>query len=357
MTDSALVCSLENALSEGAQNQATVIRHLGEVAGRRLYAVAGFSSMFGYCVQRLGMCEATAVRRIKVAKAAGRFPVLLEAIEAGRIHLTGAALVVPQLTEDNHGWLIEAACGLSRPKLEVLLADLAPKPDLKASMRRKPTARGRAAQEQRSVARPVRPAPRPKPLGGERYGIQFTGSQALVDKLKTAKGLCAPGTDMAALVEEALDLLIAAKEKQKYASDPKTKRKPKPAAAAGTGTRSRHIPAHVRRQVAARDERRCTYQAPDGHRCTETSHLELHHIQAWARGGEHTAKNIQLVCRAHNRLAADRDYGPGLMRERIKLAHRSTFTGDGKSPSPSGRPAPAPAARTPTPATAPVASG
>ncbi|HVJ16502.1 MAG TPA: hypothetical protein VM686_13770, partial [Polyangiaceae bacterium] len=51
--------------------------------------------------------------------------------------------------------------------------------------------------------------------------------------------------------------------------------------------------------------------------CRETHGLELHHLCAFAQGGEHTVENITLRCRAHNALAAEEDFGKELM-ERAK---------------------------------------
>jgi hypothetical protein len=73
--------------------------------------------------------------------------------------------------------------------------------------------------------------------------------------------------------------------------------------------RGRYIPAPVRRAVWERDGGRCTYVDSGGHRCRETSYLEMHHEQPHARGGPPTDANIHLRCRAHNALAAEEDFG------------------------------------------------
>jgi hypothetical protein len=65
----------------------------------------------------------------------------------------------------------------------------------------------------------------------------------------------------------------------------------------------------VRRQVFDRDGGRCTHVDPRGQRCRETSLLELHHREPHARGGPDSAENLTLRCRAHNALAAERDFG------------------------------------------------
>jgi 5-methylcytosine-specific restriction endonuclease McrA len=84
--------------------------------------------------------------------------------------------------------------------------------------------------------------------------------------------------------------------------------------------RGRHVPAAVRRAVFERDEGRCTYTDTSGRRCAESHRLELHHLQAFARGGEHTETNLALRCRAHNALAAEQDFG----RELIERAREAS---------------------------------
>ena len=91
---------------------------------------------------------------------------------------------------------------------------------------------------------------------------------------------------------------------------------PRDARAAGElGTRT--IPAPVRRTVAERDQYRCTYVDDRGHRCRETSGLELHHEQAYALRGLPTTSNIALRCRPHNALAAEQDYGREFMASKL----------------------------------------
>ncbi|HVJ16853.1 MAG TPA: hypothetical protein VM686_15540 [Polyangiaceae bacterium] len=70
----------------------------------------------------------------------------------------------------------------------------------------------------------------------------------------------------------------------------------------------------MRRAVFSRDQGRCN---ETGQRCRETHGLELHHLRAFALGGELTAENITLRCRAHNTLAAEEDFGKELI-ERAK---------------------------------------
>ena len=325
ISNTALLERLNHLISKNNQVTIEVLVHLGEVDARRLFAEEGFSSMFGYCIARLGMCGAATGRRIAAARAGRRFPLVLSLIGEGRLHLTGAALLAKHLTEDNHRQMLETACGMSKRQIETMLADLAPKPDVPDRIRkvRRPAARSRdtSSPVPAGVAAPLRlsPAPPPAPLGQSRFKVQFTATKELVAKLEKAKALLShrvPDGDMATVIEEALEALIDKVEKDRFAVRPSRKRKA-PGKAKGVKP-TRHIPNAIKREVYERDGGQCTFVARDGHRCGAQSRLELHHVKPWGKGGVHSARNIALVCRTHNRLAADADYGVGFMKGRVR---------------------------------------
>ncbi|HKC60718.1 MAG TPA: hypothetical protein VKB92_11580 [Myxococcales bacterium] len=58
--------------------------------------------MFEFCVHELHFSEDAAYSRILVARAARRFPAMIEAIRSGQVHLTGLRLLAPHLTAENH---------------------------------------------------------------------------------------------------------------------------------------------------------------------------------------------------------------------------------------------------------------
>jgi hypothetical protein len=96
-------------------------------------------------------------------------------------------------------------------------------------------------------------------------------------------------------------------------------------------THTRHLPAALRRAVWERDGARCTYVDARGVRCAETAQLEFHHEHAHARGGPASLANICLRCRAHNELAAERDFGRSFMerRKRDKSTPDVVMRGEG----------------------------
>src|SRR5262245_59130830 len=76
---------------------AEILTHLAEYDARRLYAEDGYSSTFVYCVRRLRFSEDMAFKRIRAARVARRFPIVLEAVADGRLHLTAVVLLKPHL--------------------------------------------------------------------------------------------------------------------------------------------------------------------------------------------------------------------------------------------------------------------
>jgi hypothetical protein len=142
-------------------------------------------------------------------------------------------------------------------------------------------------------------------------------SAALKQKLEQARDLLShanPSGDLAVVVERALDELNARLQSRRFAQA-------KSARAHGseqqglevsqpkTDGRRAHVRHDVRRAVVARDEQRCAFVGEDGHRCEARAFLQFHHQRAWALGGADTAENLSLMCRAHNRLLAERELG------------------------------------------------
>ena len=87
----------------GCEREATVdlITHLAELDKRRLYLGAGFSSLFTYCTEVLGLSEHAAYHRIVAARTARRFPVLLRMLAQGSLNLTSVRLLASHLTNGN----------------------------------------------------------------------------------------------------------------------------------------------------------------------------------------------------------------------------------------------------------------
>ena len=137
--------------------------------------------------------------------------------------------------------------------------------------------------------------------------MQITLDEEMHDDLTCVQDLARreiPDGDPAAIVRRALKLLRADLERKAFAGTSRPRR------SKGTKPGSRDIDAAVQRSVWRRDGGQCAFVSPDGRRCPERSYLEFHHEHPYALGGDKTATNISLRCRAHNVYEAERVFGP-----------------------------------------------
>ena len=346
--------------------------------------------MFAYCTERLHLSEAEAYLRIAAARASREHPILLAMLADGRLHLTAIAKLAPHLTPDNRDAVLKRATHCSKRQVEELAAELAPRPDAPALIRKLPepspiapsptserprptgspappsnsvqtqlprSSRGatqllrpslswvgtkRRSREPSSVRTEsaevrVAPAPAPpasvQPLAPGRYRVQFTASAGLRDKLERLQALLrssVPGADLAAVIEDAVTEKLERLEARRFGL---TKAPRKNLSQTETKPASRHIPAAVRRAVHERDGGRCRFVDEQGRRCTARHGLEFHHRHPFAMGGEHSPQGIALACKAHNLYLAEVDFGRAAMaRHRRSSAKGASSTGAAEQP-------------------------
>lgn len=126
------------------RNVAETIAHLFEISKRRLHIELGFSSLFEYCVKRLGLSEGSTWRRIQVAKICQKFPLVLEYLAENRLTLTVAALLCPHLENRNVKELLTDCENKTKRQVEAYLVALKPKPEFEPTIRRQPARCARA---------------------------------------------------------------------------------------------------------------------------------------------------------------------------------------------------------------------
>jgi hypothetical protein len=282
ISDDELLHRLAQLLAQSRRSEVDLVTHIAEVDERRLYAREACPSMYAYCTQVLHLSEAEAYLRITTGRAAREHPVLLTMLGDGRLHLSGIAKLVPHLTSENRDELLRRACHRSKREIEMLLAQLFPRPDAPTVVRKLPE------------RRPCPPAPNPpsepqlrpggvepqqvpapprvsviEPLAPARYKVQFTADAELQEKLERLRSLMrtqVPDGDLATIIEQAVTEKLERLESRRFAQ---TKKPRKSLADSDTSRRSRYIPAAVRRAVAERDGKQCYYpgrERPPVHR-------------------------------------------------------------------------------------------
>ena len=250
-----------------------------------LHLELGFSSLFAYCVEALGMSEGTAGRRVTAARVCRRFPEAFERIARGELHLCALCALAPHLNEANAAELFEACIGKTQRHIEQLLAARFPRPDVREQIRRMPTpAQMRvdansqaflapreldAPGEARSGGKPnwgeddpetagvavnsappsvqdraldARPRPRARelePLSAERFGVHFTADAELRELIERARALAShriPNGDLAGLMKLVVARFVEQEEKRRFGIGRRPRRarsEGKPASGAG----------------------------------------------------------------------------------------------------------------------------
>jgi 5-methylcytosine-specific restriction endonuclease McrA len=331
---------------------ADVIEHLVEMERRRLYLSCSISSLYRYCIERLGYDEDAALKRHRVAKLALRLPRVLVELRAGRLHLTGLFLLAKHLTEGNADALLGETRGMSRRQIEELIARWFPRPDVPASIEPLNATPARPGGEPTVVAQlvlgatPQSPAAasstcsrsgkvasgRLEPLSPSRVRVEFTARAELHDKLERARELLShavPSGDLGELFERALDALLEQEIRKRFgAENPRKARKLKPG--------SRHVPLGIQRAVWARDGSQCTSVDAEGHRCGERRFLTIEHRVPFALGGLPTLDNLCLLCRAHNLESARQVFGEAHVESKVRARKQKPLNDatDGPDPAP-----------------------
>ncbi|HET9930049.1 MAG TPA: HNH endonuclease signature motif containing protein [Polyangiaceae bacterium] len=461
LSDEELLVATRRLVGRSNQLLALLLGHLAEVEARGLHRIRACSSLYAYCIYELRFSEDEACRRVAAARLVRRFPVLLDVVAAGELHLTGLLMLGPHLTSENLSEVLARSKHRTKKEIARLVRQLDPLPDVPARIEPLGPAPARTIPmtptfsqfvESLCPVRELRAGDRPRDWIGDgakqaghveqveqagqveqveqaeqaeqveqveqvehwregsndigvpdvhdaapawlepqRYRVQFTAGEEYVKLVEAAQALLSHSAERIGLDElqlRAMRALVAELQKRKHAA----KKRPTSATAANvsatalpvsaaTGAtvsatalpgnseraarsprlipesraqpvragsseppgstvceigncgsfrkarlrqRSRHVPAAVRCAVFERDQGRCAYIDGSGRRCRETRRLELHHVKAFALGGEHTLENLALRCRAHNALAAEQDFGAEfIQRTRDSVRHES----------------------------------
>jgi hypothetical protein len=220
-------------------------------------------------------------------------------------------------SKENCQDVLARATHKTKRQIEELIAELAPRPDVPAVMRKLPERAPRVPAVQSGQLVPERvevaptvtpklptPAPVVAPLSPSRYKVQFTADAELREKLERLQALMKG--DLAEVIEAAVTEKLERLEAKKYAE---TKTPRKRLDESDTSPKSRYVPAAVKRAVRKRDGDRCRFVSAEGRRCTERRGLEIHRHDPFGRGGSHDPDNLSLLCKRHNAFQAERDYG------------------------------------------------
>jgi hypothetical protein len=309
---------------------------LADFDERRLWLKLGHSSLFIFLHRELGLSKGASHFRKVAAELIQRFPEVVGPLKDGRLCITSIVELARVMTRENSDEVLPRFFHASKQEAKEVAAEICPQAT--ASRRDVVTAVPTPAPHSlplapspipvRQTSAEVRPvelalAPPPpaqaprttaEPLTADLRRLHVTVSKRFMEKLETARDALShshPGGDAEAILEAGLDLLIERAARRKgIVAKPRTRNAPSPGLAPSA---SRHIPAHVKREVWLRDGGRCQFKLGNGELCGSSHRLQFDHVRPVALGGESTASNIRLACAPHNLLAARRVFGDALM--------------------------------------------
>jgi hypothetical protein len=312
---------------------------LADFDRKRLWVELGYPSLFYYLHRELGLSKGAAHYRKTGAELIQRFPQIVEPLQDGRLCITGIVELAKVIAPENCDEVLPRFFHRSKREAMAEVAALRPVEEppsrtVVSAVRTSP-----AGAEEAPIARDaphasapaelgpppatVQPAEHPDansqtqpqrsrdtalPLTADLSRLHVTVSHRFLAKLEAARAALShaqPRATTEQILEAGLDLLLGQHAKRKgLVARPLAKPRP---------SKPDHVPAHVRREVWARDEGRCQHPLASGGICGSRDRVEVHHLEARALGGAATAENLSLRCRFHNDLAARRDFGDRFM--------------------------------------------
>jgi 5-methylcytosine-specific restriction endonuclease McrA len=296
---------------------------------RKGWVPLGYSSLFTYLHDELGMSKGAAYYRQCVAVLLVKVPEVTPPLRDGRLCLTAVVELSKVLTRENYAELLPRFFHRSKREAKELSAALRPReapPERDAILEVQPVeptasatlliAPDRPAPTQPS-APPERPRDEAEPMTAALSRLHVTVSKAFLAQLEQAKVALShkfPRGGLEEVLGEGLRLILREHARRKALTE-----RPRPPSKGKSSSAT--ISAAARRAVFLRDQGRCQWPLAAGGICASTHRIEIDHIHAKALGGASTPDNLRLLCRVHNDLAAQRTFGEAWM-ERYKTKSR-----------------------------------
>jgi hypothetical protein len=269
LADDELLAGLSSIALRRNQITAEFLAYLAELDERELFLDLGFSSLFEYCLETLGLCESTAGRHIAAARVCRNHPEVFALVASGALHASALSLLKKHLTPGNATELFALCAHRSARKVEELLAARFPRPDVRDLVRRLtrfaipegvpaqagPTLDVERASEKQPAEAPPREssveqqtafvdsrarepktalgaAEAPKPgrlehLSADRYGVHFTADGEFRELLERVRGLAGhrlPNGDLMTLIKRGLEAYERELTKERFALGRKPRR-------------------------------------------------------------------------------------------------------------------------------------
>jgi 5-methylcytosine-specific restriction endonuclease McrA len=283
-----------------------------ECERRMLFAEMGYRDLKEYCVKELKYSEGSAWRRISAMRTLRDIPEVQNQIQSGELNLTQITLA------HSHFRAVKS----SKEEKQAILDEL-------ANQTSKSTERILAEKKPEDCIQ--KPAVTERALRGQKLEITLLLDSDLQENLDEIQILLGKRLSKLELLKWMIQQTLQQLRKKQTLqqlfkkTDPEQQlhRKAQPLRSR-SATQTRYIPAHTKRIVLARDQHRCQYKDPKSHRqCESRLNLQFEHKKPFAKFGETSPENLQLLCANHNRLRAVQQFGHQKM-QRFVPSLRST---------------------------------
>ncbi len=299
-----------------------LIEVLQEIEEQKLYVELGFSSMFRYATESLGLSEANAYAFIAVARKAKVLPSLQQSLNEGSLSVSKIKPILSVLDVHNQNEWVEKAKVLPRSEIEKQVAEISPESRKREKIHyiRKEALRMHLeiSEEVFKKLKRAQDVNHSKNMEEtlEALVSLYLKSKDPVEKAKrmeAKKGIRTESTKFPEKdfqgsfsgdqTENRVEKIETKKMKedrnqnpQNFGSDPLSF-----FTLPGVKKLSRRaLPVTTKHQVHLRDQGKCQFRGAFGKICGESTHLHLHHLQPISQNGRDDAENLLTLCARHH---------------------------------------------------------
>lgn len=324
ISDIDLVARLEKLVKTERKITQHILLHIAEIETRKVFADLGFDSMYAYLTRGLGYSDGAAYRRIQSARLLNQIPEIAVKLEEGTLNLSQLTQVQKCLKEESK----QTGEMLSKEQTLELLTKLENQ---------------NSFETQKTLAcemkLPIFSQEKVRPQKDHSVRLELTLTKEQYEEIEQAKSLlshiCPDGnwseiiTTLAKQFNQKKLIGRANNKTQskistEFSEDKLPEIKAEHASESSNTridgsnlitkkNRRIYISVRYKRQLLERAQFCCEYKNEvTGQSCGSRYQLQVDHVQPLALGGSHDFKNLRILCRTHNTLAA---HAAGLSRQ------------------------------------------